>query len=105
MGLSAKLDFSLVRGRLMEHQCSNNLDHKDKHIRFERLRQLIRVQLAKDRGRDADCVPPMSEVLAERCLRSDCHLTAIHLLPKFLSFCRTIKITLRTFIHTHALHL
>jgi tRNA A-37 threonylcarbamoyl transferase component Bud32 len=47
----------LAYGGLMDDHCPNFNDHKQGHIDGLEFLRLIRAQLAKDRGPDADCVP------------------------------------------------
>ena len=47
----------LVHGGPMDNECPNAHDHGRNHIRREVFVRLIRDQLARDRGPDADCVP------------------------------------------------
>ncbi|KAK5146187.1 hypothetical protein LTR04_001103 [Oleoguttula sp. CCFEE 6159] len=49
--------FGLAHGGSLDRQCPNVQDHKTKHIRRATFLRLVRAQLAKDRGRDADCKP------------------------------------------------
>lgn len=41
----------------MDETCPNVEDHQGQHLRLEDFLFLTRVQLAKDRGQDADCIP------------------------------------------------
>jgi tRNA A-37 threonylcarbamoyl transferase component Bud32 len=47
----------LTYGGPIDDQCPNLQDHKKKYLRQSTFLRLIRIQLAKDRGRDADCKP------------------------------------------------
>ncbi|KAJ9634885.1 hypothetical protein H2199_008749 [Coniosporium tulheliwenetii] len=47
----------LAHGGPLDRQCPNLQDHRTKHIKRETFLHLVRAQLAKDRGRDADCKP------------------------------------------------
>jgi tRNA A-37 threonylcarbamoyl transferase component Bud32 len=47
----------LASGGVLDHSCPNLTDHSGQHLQQEHFLRLVRVQLANDRGRDADCKP------------------------------------------------
>ncbi|KAJ9633956.1 hypothetical protein H2199_009155 [Coniosporium tulheliwenetii] len=47
----------LAHGGPLDRQCPNIQDHKTKHIKRATFLHLVRAQLAKDHGRNADCKP------------------------------------------------
>jgi tRNA A-37 threonylcarbamoyl transferase component Bud32 len=49
--------FGLASAGALDENCPNLEDHRGQHLRLENFLCLIRVQLAEDRGRDADCTP------------------------------------------------
>ncbi|EKG09024.1 hypothetical protein MPH_14005 [Macrophomina phaseolina MS6] len=47
----------LLHGGPLDEHCPNVRSHRKKHIKPETFLRLVRQQLARDRGRDADCKP------------------------------------------------
>ena len=47
----------LANGGPMDDECPNMSDHQQQHITPSEFLDLIRAQMARDRGRDADCIP------------------------------------------------
>ncbi|KAH7418838.1 hypothetical protein BKA64DRAFT_565249 [Cadophora sp. MPI-SDFR-AT-0126] len=54
---SQKCLLGLAFGSTIDDQCPNLEYHQGKHLRLSTFLRLVRIQLAKDRGRDADCKP------------------------------------------------
>ncbi|KAH9203516.1 hypothetical protein DL95DRAFT_399263 [Leptodontidium sp. 2 PMI_412] len=54
---SQKCLLGLAFGGTVDDQCPNLEYHQGKHLRLSTFLHLVRIQLAKDRGRDADCKP------------------------------------------------